>query len=78
MKINHTRVLLSALRTAIIFISGFIVYDILKEFEYIWNKESPNNKIAHFRKKKIIHFIFIFILDIILLYMAFYLINLEL
>ena len=78
MKINHNRILISALRTSIIFIASFLTYDILKNIENTWNKKFPHKKSAHFRNKKIIHFLFIFLLDIILLYLFFYLLKEEL
>jgi hypothetical protein len=68
-KIIHNRFFLNALRTALIFIAGFLSYELLKMIEYEWNKSHPNNHIFHLTKRKIFHFIIIFIIDLILLYL---------
>lgn len=77
MKVNHLRLFLSALRTAIILVTGFIAYEILKEVEKIWNQIYPN-KIYNFSKRKLYKLFIIFIIDIILLYIFFYVFKIEL
>ena len=67
-KINHHVFFLNALRTSLIFVAGFITYELLKILESEWNKTHPNNQLAHFARRKILHFIFIFIIDLIILY----------
>lgn len=66
----HLELFLKALRTSIIFIAGFLAYDWLKQLEVKWNKESPNNEFVHFANRKIYHFIIIFLVDLIILYLA--------
>lgn len=67
-KIIHNRFFLNALRTALIFIAGFLSYELLKMFETEWNKSHPKHHIIHLTKRKIFHFIIIFIIDLFLLY----------
>ena len=71
--INHTIILLKALRTALVFISAFIIYDFLNELEKIWDLEEGHNETVHFFKKKIIKFVLIFVIDLTLLYFAYFL-----
>ena len=66
-KIIHYKILFHSLRTAILVIIGFLVYEILKIFENEWNKTYPNNELKYLGKRKLIHFIIIFIVDIIIL-----------
>lgn len=70
--IQHYRLFFNALRTAILFFAGFLIYEILIELEKIWNLENPNNKELHFYHKKIYKFILIFIIDLSLLYLLYF------
>ena len=67
-KINHHVFFLNALRTSLIFIAGFLTYELLKVLESKWNKTHPNNQLIHFASRKTLHFLFIFIIDLIILY----------
>ncbi len=67
-KINHGRLFSHAFRTALLFISGFLIYEILLNLEKLWNKKNPKNKLIHFYKRKTFKFIFIFIIDLLILY----------
>jgi len=40
-KINHKRIFFHALRSALLFIAVFLIYDILINLEKLWNKENP-------------------------------------
>ena len=68
-KIPHEKFLLSSLRTALIFISGLLTYELLKILEIKWNKAHPNNEISHFAHRKIYHFIIILMIDLVILYL---------
>lgn len=68
-KIKHHRFFFHALRTALIFIAGFLSYEILKIMEAEWNKTHPNNEAVHFAQRKSYHFIGIFLADLFLLYL---------
>jgi hypothetical protein len=72
MKVNHTRIFTHALRTALLFVAGFFVYEIMLEIEKIWNLKNPENKQLHFYQKKIYKFLLILIIDLILLYMLYF------
>ena len=72
-EINYSKLILSSFRTAIIFVSSFIVYEILLEFEKMWNKEEPNKKIYNFYKRILYKFLLIFLIDLILIYTLFFL-----
>jgi hypothetical protein len=67
-KIKHHKFFLHALRTALIFIAGFLSYEVLKILEAEWNKSHPNNETVHFAQRKSYHFIAIFLADLIILY----------
>jgi len=66
-KTNYKRIFLEALRTAVIFVSGFLIYEFLLELEKKWNEMYPNNHMYHFHKRNSIKFIFIFIIDLLIL-----------
>jgi hypothetical protein len=68
---------LSALRTAIIVISGFIAYEILLEMEKAWNILYPH-KTFNFAKRKLLKLFLIFLIDLFLIYSAFLFFNIEL
>jgi hypothetical protein len=68
MKIRHGILFLHAFRTALLFISGFLIYEILLNLEKLWNKYNPKNKLIHFYRRKIYKFILIFSIDLIILY----------
>ncbi len=67
-KIRHHEFFLNALRTSLIFIAGFLTYELLKIAEIRWNKMYPNNEIKHFTQRKIYKFLIIFIIDLLILY----------
>jgi hypothetical protein len=61
------KVFFHSLRTAIIFVAGLIVYEILVDLEKVWNIANPGNKIFNFTKRNILKFIFIFLIDLVVL-----------
>lgn len=65
----YLRIFLEALRTAIIFVSGFIVYELLLDAEKLWNKLEPSHKRYHFYKRKSIKFLIIFTIDLVILFL---------
>lgn len=67
-KIIHHRFFFHALRTALMFIAGFLSYELLKALETEWNKMRPHNETVHFAKRKMYHFITIFLADLLILY----------
>lgn len=68
---NYSKLFLSSFRTAIIFVSSFIVYEVLLKFEKMWNKEEPDKKIYNFQKRILYKFLLILIIDLILIYTLF-------
>ncbi len=76
MKPNHVRIFLHAVRTALLIIAGFIVYEILLEMEKTWNNIYPN-KTYNFAKRKSYKFVTIFLIDLLILYMFVYIFNIE-
>ena len=68
-KINHRKFFFHALRTALLFIAGFLSYDILKILEIEWNKTHLNNEAVHFTQRKGYHFITLFFADLFILYL---------
>jgi hypothetical protein len=65
----YTRIFFEALRTAFIFLSGFIIYEILLETEKKWNEMEPSHRVYHFHKRNSIKFLFIFVIDVTILYL---------
>jgi len=76
-KINHTRIFFHAIRSAILFIAGFLIYEILVSLEKLWNKANPENTLYHFHKRKGIKFLIILIIDLLILYGLFVLFDIE-
>ena len=68
-KIHHIKFFFHALRSALLVIVGFLIYELLKLIEVKWNKQRPSYKMTHFAKRKTYHFIIIFIADLIILYL---------
>lgn len=68
MKIQHHKIFLHALRTGLILIATLLTYELLKMLESEWNKTHSNNESAHFAKRKLYHFLIIFLTDVLLLY----------
>jgi hypothetical protein len=68
MNLNNYKFFFHALRTALIFIATLLTYEILKTIENEWNKTHPTHKLYNFTKRKIFHFIIIFITDLLILY----------
>jgi hypothetical protein len=77
-KIDHSRFFFHALRAAVMFIAGLLIYEILKALEVEWNKTHPNNETLHFAKRKTYHFITIFIFDLAILYLIFFIAGVHL
>jgi len=68
-KIIHHTFFLNAFRTALIFIAGILIYELLKILERKWNETHPNNELSHFAQRKTYHFIIIFTIDLLILYL---------
>ena len=67
-KINHYRIFFRALRSALLFAAGFIIYEILSIVEKSWNDDIPSHKIIHFYQIKGLKFILILLVDLLILY----------
>ena len=67
-KIQHHAFFLNALRTALIFIAGFLSYELLKILESEWNQTHPGNELRHIAYRKLYHFIIIFLIDLFIIY----------
>ena len=65
-------IFLEAFRTAIIFVSGFLIYELLLESEKKWNELEPLHKIYHFYKRNSIKFLIIFLIDFTILLIFYY------
>ena len=75
--INHTRIFFHAIRSAILFIAGFLIYEILVGLEELWNKANPENTLNHFHTRKSIKFLVILIVDLLILYGLFVVFDIE-
>jgi len=76
-KINHMRLFLHALRTALLFVAGFFIYEILVTLEKMWNEAVPENSLQHFHQRKGIKFIIILIIDLLILYGLFVIFDID-
>ena len=77
MKVNHFRIFLHALRSALVILGGFIAYEILLELEKIWNKDYPNKQ-HNYTKAKLYKLIIIFLIDLFILYTFLFTFKVEL
>jgi hypothetical protein len=68
MKFNHLRMFTHALRTSLLFVAGFLIYDILKGLEKMWNIENPGNELYHLYQRKLYKLILLFTIDLFILY----------
>jgi hypothetical protein len=73
----HKHIFLHALRTAALFVAGFIIYEVLFEIEKEWNKKEPSKHLYHFAKRKSIKFVIVLTIDMILLYILFFAFKVE-
>jgi 1,4-dihydroxy-2-naphthoate octaprenyltransferase len=73
----HFHIFLHALRTAIIFVAGFIIYEKLIDLEKEWNKKEPSRRIHNVSKQKSIKFLLVLTIDMILLYILFFIFKIE-
>jgi hypothetical protein len=69
---KFVRIFLEAFRTAIIFVSGFLIYELLLKAEKKWNELEPLHKIHHFYKRNSIKFLIIFLIDFTILLTFYY------
>jgi hypothetical protein len=67
-KIQHHVFFLIALRTGLIFIAGFLSYELLKMLESEWNKTHPGNELRHIAHRKLYHFTIMFLIDLCIIY----------
>lgn len=67
-KIEHHAFFLNAFRTALIFIAGFLSYELLRMLETEWNITHPGNELKHFAYRKTYNFIVIFLIDLLIIY----------
>jgi hypothetical protein len=70
MKINHHRAFLHALRSALLVVAGFIAYEALMEFRKYYNLGD--------NQRKIYKLIFIFMVDLAIIYGVYFLFDVEL
>jgi hypothetical protein len=70
MKINHHRVFLHALRSALLIVAGFIAYEILIEVQKYYN--------LGYNQRKIYKLMFIFMVDLAIIYGVYFLFDVEL
>ena len=68
MKIPHGRFFTHALRTGLLFVIGFSIYEILLYLEKKWSLENPEHASYFFYQRKIYKLISLFIVDLIILY----------
>ena len=66
-KIVEKRIFFHSLRTAMVFVAGLIIYEILLGLEKEWNKSNPGHETYNFHKRNILKFIFIFLVDFLIL-----------
>lgn len=65
MKINHKRLFLHSLRSALLFVASFLIYDILATLKKSWN---PDDELRLFYLHKALKFTLILTTDLCILY----------
>jgi hypothetical protein len=78
MKVHHSKIFLSALRSALLILGSFILYDLLKDMVEIWDDIFLHKKEHHIYYRRIYQYLGVFILDLIILYLVFYLFKIQL
>jgi len=68
MKIPHGRLFSHALRTALLFVIGFSIYEILLYLEKKWTFKNPEHTTYFFYQRKFFKLISLFIIDLIIVY----------
>jgi len=68
MKIPHIRLFLHALRTSLLFVIGFSIYEILLYLEKQWVLKNPEHTSYFFYQRKMYKLLSLFIIDLIILY----------
>jgi hypothetical protein len=74
----HSHIFFHSLRTAVIFVAGFIIYDVLVKVEKEWNTAHPSRHVYHFSKRITLKFLMILIIDMILLYILYLVLGIDL
>ena len=69
MKINNRKIFALALRTAVVVVISFIVYEVFINLEKILNKNKITNKLTIEFIKRFTHFSVVFVSDITILYL---------
>jgi hypothetical protein len=78
MKINNRKIFALALRTAIVVVISFIVYEVLINLEKILNKNKITNKLTYEFIKRFTHFAVVFVSDITILYLLVFIFKVHL
>jgi predicted nucleic acid-binding protein len=78
MKINNRKIFALALRTAIVVVISFIVYEVLINLEKILNKNKITNKLTNEFIKRFTHFAVVFVSDITILYLLVFIFKVHL
>ena len=66
MKINHKRLFLHSMRTALLFVASFLIYDILATLEKSWNPGDDTLRMFYIHKA--LKFTLILMMDLCILY----------
>ena len=78
MKVQHSKLFLAALRSALLILGSFILYEFLKEMVELWDEIFLHKKEHHIYYRRFYQYLGVFLLDLIILYLAFYLFQVEL
>ncbi len=78
MKVNHIKIFLSALRSALLILGSFILYDMLKEMTLIWDKLYLHKKEHEINYRKVYQLLGVFFMDLLILYLVYYIFEIEL
>lgn len=78
MKPHHGKFFLSALRSALLILGSFILYDLLNEMILIWDEIFLHKKEHHIYYRRIYQYLGVFLIDLVILYFVFYLFKIQL
>lgn len=75
---HHFKILLTALRSSLLILGGLIFYDLLKNMILIWDQIYYHKQKHHVYYRLFYQLIGVFILDLVILYFAFYYLGIQL
>jgi hypothetical protein len=71
----HHRLMLGALKNALIVVAGFALYELIEEMKVLWKHRFPESEYMHVHYGRLVHLFSVFMADIVIGVMMYYLFN---